>query len=331
MPSSELRDRLRRLGLSDAAIAAAWPAWWSDEANASSSARAELSFSVARRLGLDPESLLSSEEPRFLWREEARFKHASDETELERAGITSFGRSVAAILLRGTSTSGHRLAGMSAVDLRQQVLDTGRPFIGLLDLLTLGWALGVPIIHLRVFPWPRKRMAAMSASIGDRSAVLLGKDASYPAPIAFYLAHELGHIALQHLDDDHLIVDLEEEDASPKDDEERAADEFALELLAGQARPVVLGEFGPGSGRELARVALSAAEELQIEPGILAQLYGYSTGDWAVVNTALPRIYGDPSPVWQVVNRLAERELSLDDISAEAIDFLRLVLGASEA
>lgn len=316
--------------MSDAAITAAWPAWWSDEADASSSARAELSFSVARRLGLDPESLLTADEPRFLWRDEARFKHASDETELERAGITSFGRSVAAILIHGTPTSEHRLASMSAVGLRQQILDTGRPYVGLLDLLTLAWALGVPTIHVRVFPWPRKRMAAMSASIGDRSAVLLGKDASYPAPIAFYAAHELGHIALQHLDDDHLIVDLEEVDGtSPDDDiEERAADEFALTLLTGQERPVVLGEFGPGSGRELARVALSAAEELKIEPGMLAQLYGYSTGDWAVVNTALPHIYGDPSPVWKAVNGLAERELDFGDLSVEAIDFLRLVLGA---
>jgi hypothetical protein len=316
--------------LSNAAIGAAWPAWWSDEADNSSSARAELSFSVARRLGLDPESLLADEQPRFLWREEARFKHATDETELERAGITSFGRSVTAILLRATPPAEHRLAGMSAVDLRDQVLGSGRPFVGLLDLLTLAWTLGVPTIHLRVFPWERKRMAAMSASIGEGSAILLGKDASYPAPIAFYLAHEMGHVALEHLDRNHLIVDLEEDGQAPADDEERAADEFALELLTGRKRPVVLGESGRGPGRELARVAIAAGEELQIEPGMLAQLYGHSSGDWAIVNTALPRIYGGPTAVWEVVNGVAERELDVAELSVEAVDFLHLVLGATQ-
>ena len=88
----KLRSRLRELGLSSAAIEAAWPGWWSDEANSSLSAQAELRFGVARRLGLDPRSLLDDREaPRFMWREEARFKHLSGEGELEQAGITSFG------------------------------------------------------------------------------------------------------------------------------------------------------------------------------------------------------------------------------------------------
>src|SRR6266478_1051876 len=86
------RQRLRGFGFTDPAIDAAWPSWWSDEAESSFSAQTELRFSIARKLGLEPRSLLEDEtEPRFIWRDEARFKRLSGESDLERAGITSFG------------------------------------------------------------------------------------------------------------------------------------------------------------------------------------------------------------------------------------------------
>lgn len=106
-----------------------------------------------------------------------------------------------------------------------------------------------------------------SGEVNDRSAILLGKDSMYPAQIAFYLAHELGHIALSHLTADRVIVDLEQQTPSlaEQDVEETAADRFALELLTGDARPTVLPPEARYSARELARVALASAEELKVE------------------------------------------------------------------
>src|SRR5205085_1367917 len=158
----ELRRRLKGLGLSEKALNAAWPGWWTDEAEASASGRAELRFSVARRLGLDPGSLLEREQaPRFLWREEARFKHLLDEDDLEQAGITSFGRSVASALLNALPERPELPVSLAPLDLRAEIL-AGRPYVDFVDLLVLCWAVGVPVVHLRVFPWPQKRMAAMT-------------------------------------------------------------------------------------------------------------------------------------------------------------------------
>jgi hypothetical protein len=327
----DLRLRLRGLGLSDQAISAAWPRWWSDDAEASASARAELRFGIARRLGLDPHSLLDEQdEPRFLWREEARFKHLSGESERERAGITSFGRAIASVLVSALPPSAQDLSGISARVLRESVLASGRPFVTLVDLLSLSWGLAVPVVHLRVFPWPQKRMAAMTVKVGVRSTVLLGKDSVYPATIAFYVAHELGHIAGAHVAADRQIVDLEDDGpaASEEDDEEREADAFALELLTGEPEPKVL-PIGPGSvhGRALARAALESAEALGIEPGTLALCFGYSTGDWRTANAALSHIYTDPRPVWSYVNGVARQQLDQDDLPVDAIDFLDAVLG----
>ena len=326
-----LKTRLRGFGISNSAISAAWPRWWSDEADASPSAQAELRFSVARRLGLDPRSLLDDgDEPRFLWREEARFKHLSGESDVERAGITSFGRAVAAVVVAASPTPTVTIAGARSLDLRRQILRSGRPYVDLLDLLSLAWSSGVPVIHLRVFPWTHKRMAAMTVRLGDQWAVLLGKDSGYPAPIAFYIAHELGHIALNHLAVDRLIVDFEEvrPTTQTEDAEEKAADEFALELLTGDLRPTVLPEVpGRRSAIELARRAMGSAAALEIEPGMLAQAFGYSTGDWATATAAMRHIYGRAVPIWTVVNGVAGNQLDLDGLTEDATDFLEVVLG----
>lgn len=268
-----------------------------------------------------------------MWVDEARFKHLATEDDRELAGITSFARSVAAALVNLTDVSSTNLRSVSAGSIRESILASGRPYVALLDLLSLCWGVGIPIAHLRVFPWPQKRMAAMAASVGDRPTVLLGKDAMYPAPIAFYVAHELGHIALSHVVGDSAVIDLDLGDVPRATDaEEAAADAFALELLTGLSSPTVLpAEAGATpSARGLAAAALKAADALHIEPGTLALCYGYSTQDWAVANGALHGIYDAPRPVWQVVNDIAAEQLQIRTARTESADFLAAVLDTGE-
>jgi hypothetical protein len=325
----KLRTRLRRIGLSQPAIDAAWPAWWSDEAELSGSARAELRFSLARKLGLDPRSLLEdSNEPRFVWHDEARFKNLTSEGEPEQSALASFGMALGSVLAGGVSSE-FRLAGQPAAGLRGLVLGQGRPFLSLADLLSLSWALGVPVVHLRILPGPNKRMAAMSVKIGGRCAVLLARDSMFPPHAAFYLAHEIAHIALEHLATNSAIVDLEPAGAigRPRDQEEHAADRYALELLTGMPDPVVLPTGGKYSAKELGRVARSASSGLHIEPGTLALCFGYATMDWATANAAMRYIYSDEKPVWREINQVAVRQLALNEIADDDRRYLLKVLG----
>lgn len=330
--ADQLRKRLKQFGLADAAITAAWPRWWSQEADASRSAQAELRFGIARRLGLDPVSLLGDEdEPRFLWRQEARFKHLSAEDEREQAGIASFGRALATAIAPSAPESGGDLAGYEAGELRQELLARGLQFIGLDTLLALSWGVGVPVVHLRVFPWPQKRMAAMTVRVNERSFILLGKDASYPPWIAFYLAHELGHVALAHVEPGHAIVDLDiGEKIAASDQEEADADTWALELITGRPKLEVTSADENRSAAELARIALGAAGELRIEPGTLALAFGYTTGEWPLVNGALKRIYDQPGEVWRIINAYARDQLNLEQAPGDAADFVGEVLGLHE-
>jgi hypothetical protein len=326
--ANHLRHRLKQIGLTDTVIRAAWPVWWSDDAEASASARAELRFSLARKLGLDPRSLLDDEgAPRFVWRDEARFKHLAGEGEMERAAITSFGTSVGNLLVNATDSL-IEILGSDPLGLRNTILKR-QPFVRLLDLLVLCWSVGIPVIHLRVFPCAQKRMAAMSVRADKRNAILLGKDSMYPAHIAFYVAHELGHIVLGHLEQEAVLVDLEySELASENDDpEEVGADRFALELLTGHSSPTVLPKAGAYNAHELARTALSASTDLGIEPGTLALCFGYSTSDWATSNAAMQQIYSSPKPAWNEVNNIALNQLQLDRVPDDSRLYLRAILG----
>lgn len=285
-------------------------------------------FSLSRKLGLDPHSLIEdAREPRFVWKDSARFKHLKGETVIEQAGITSFGVALGSLLLSGV-TAWRPVAGMMARDTRSALIE-GRPFIGLADLLALGWSLGIPIVHLRVFPWQKKRMAAMAVRLGARGAILLGRDAQYPAQIAFYIAHELAHLALGHIDPGKSIVDLETTSLSEAeaDPEENAADRYALELLTGHDSPMVVSGTGNASAKSLAEAALHASRELQVEPGTLALCFGYSTNQWAVANAALRYIYSAPKPVWSEVNSVAREQLTLEQIPGDAQTYLEAVLG----
>jgi len=194
----------------------------------------------------------------------------------------------------------------------------------------LSWSVGIPVVHLRVFPWPQKRMSAMSLRRGSRHAILLAKDSMYPAQIAFYLAHELAHVLLGHLAKNSVVVDLDDAELTPADadPEEAAADAFALELLSGESRPKVLASTPcEASAAGLGDAALGASKELRIEPGTLALCFGYSTGNWRIANAAMAHIYSTAKPVWREVNQVALRELSLDQVADDFQPYLMAVLG----
>ena len=166
-------------------------------------------FSLARKLGLDPRSLLEeTDEPRFVWRDTARFKNLSGESDFERSALASFG-TVLAMLLTKAAPDYRELGDARASDIRRLLLTSGQPFVRLVDLLAFCWSVGIPVVHLRVLPFPRKRMAAMAVRVGDRGAILLARDSEYPAQATFFIAHEIAHIVLRHIEAGRVLVDLE--------------------------------------------------------------------------------------------------------------------------
>ena len=325
--TAKLRRGLRQAGLSDQVIKAAWPSWWSDELGADASGRAELRFALARKLGISPRALLG-ERVEFIWNDEAKFKHFSAEDDAHKAALTSFGIIIGRVLIRATPKGG-ALEGLNADVIREAILSSHQ-FVDLGGLLALCWGLGIPVIHLRVFPLETKSMHAMVVEVNGRYAILLGKDASYPAPIAFTLAHELGHAVLKHLSGAPALIDLKDPaTVADSDDQEKEADRFALELLTGRTNLVITTSNDRFNAPSLANAVITAAPSYRIEPGTMALCVAHRNGSWPIAMSALKFIYGSANarPIWQDVNTYAATQLDWSEIGSESGEYLGNVMG----
>ena len=273
-----LRRELRDAGIANAAINAVWPEWWSSDAANSTSATMELTYTVARRLGLSPRALFEGS-TKFLWRDDTKFKNLGTTTEGEQAILGAFGISIGRCALGATEpASGSNLPDVRT--LRETILKQGR-LVNAFELLTFCWSFGIPVIQLRFFPLQQKKMHAMTVRVGDRYAILLGFDSKYYARVSYIIAHEIGHILLGHLAQDNSLLEIDDPIKSEDpDDEEVSADRLALLLLTGSENLNITSNVASYTATQLAAAAITAAEPQQIDPGVLALCLGHATGRW---------------------------------------------------
>lgn len=321
----ELRVELQRAGIANAAVDAVWPQWWSADAESSLSATAELTFTVARRLGLSPEDLLDGE-AKFVWRDETKYKRLTAKASNEEAAVASFGCAVAGAAVAGLS--GPPLPSHTALELRDEILKDSA-VVDASGLIPLAWGLGIPVLQLRVFPLQQKRMHAMSVGVRDRAAILLAREESYVAPMTFTLAHEIGHLMLGHLAGADAVVDFGVPLQSPDtgDDEETAADRFALELLTGQMAPEVVTDTDQFNATQLAAAAMKQGPTLGIEPGILALCAGHNTRQWDKAYGALKIIPPQQRDVSATINNIANVQLDWSAMTKDNQDYLHVIMG----
>jgi hypothetical protein len=324
---ASLRRELQKAGLTNRAIAAVWPEWWSSDAEASLSAATELRYTVARRLGISPSSLFDGP-PRFVWRDEAKFKNLGTASKTEQGILTSFGVAAGRALI---SAAPPPLAPplTTATELRRDILESSS-YVRLDDLVVACWSLGIPVVKTNVYPLPQKRMQAVTIRLDDRYAILIGRDSTFPAWIAFILAHEIGHIVHGHITGSAALLEMGDLlQAKERDDEELEADRFALALLTGNERPVVTSDAQHYSALQVASAVLRTGPEERIDPGVLALCLAYSTGRWKQSIGALKRIDGQefPEDVGVRVNRIADNYLDWSSLTSERADYLHKILG----
>jgi hypothetical protein len=323
----QLRRELREAGIANAAINAVWPEWWSAEANDSSSATAELIYTVARRLGLSPRELFDGS-PQFLWHDSTKFKNLGTTSDREQAILASFGTAVGRCAVSATQAG--VLSSTDPQSVRDAILRQAR-FVDLPQLLTFCWQTGIPVIKLRIFPLPQKRMQAMTVKVKGRYAILLGYESDYYARTAYILAHEIGHIIQGHLENSDSLLDMDDPlTSSNLDTEEVDAERAAFILLTGREDPRVLADRETYTASQLARAATDSADRERIEPGVLALCLGYATGKWQQTFGALKIIAPGPQPVGDQINQLAANQFDWQELSLANRDYLAHVIGRSD-
>lgn len=327
---NDLRRQLREAGIANAAIDAAWPQWWSEEAEGSLSATAELTYTVARRLGLSARSLMSGE-PVFIWRDEARFKGLSADDQRAQAALTSFAVSLTGLLHTAVLAEVPHPAP-SADQLRQAIMRRNR-WVDTESLVAAAWGFGIPLLQLRVFPLEHKAMHAMTARAGGGFGIFIGKEMSYVSALAFTIAHEMGHIFLGHLAEDRSHVDNVDPVSVPGQDRtprELEADAFALALLTGSERPDVSTDSATFTASQLAEACRSRGPTLGIEPGVLALCLAYGTGKWEQAYGALKIMQDGQMDVGGWINQVARAQLrlSFEDLDGENYQYLERIIDA---
>lgn len=333
---AQLRQELRRVGLSAGSIEAAWPQWWSEDAVGSPAAEAELRFSLARKLGLSASSLLR-DEPTFVFRGHSSFKRASMKDQIEELSISAVAQSLGRLVANATLAPVRELP--SAKEARSALLRSN-PYISLGALLTLCWSCGIPVVYQAVFPLTAKRMDAMTVLVGDRPVILLARRTQFPAFLSFMIAHELGHIALNHLQGDDALADFSsgQLQLGPTtgaglsfDDDETAANAYALDLMTGRSDFEVVSSQSDFNPAQVSDAALRASREYAIDPGFVALALARSTDQWASVTASLKALGLTDEKLFEQVNEIALRELDESQLSSDNWDYVLRALGVELA
>jgi hypothetical protein len=181
--AKEIERRLRGAGFSSEIIKAAWPKWWSSEAELSPAALNDLKFSLSRKLGLSASSLFDEGHTVFVWKGMAKFKGLSTFSETEQRILTNFGVSVANLLLKCLDPANPvPFDRVAPAQIRKGLLESGAPSMNLPYLFRFLHKVGIPIAYVRRFPLDAKKMTAMAIRVEQRFAILLSKDQPYAAP-----------------------------------------------------------------------------------------------------------------------------------------------------
>ena len=118
-----------------------------------------------------------------------------------------------------------------ALEWRRILMSGERGPVQLDDILGDLWKRGVPVVPLNMLPTPG--FQGMACFVDERPVIVLGQKYDEPGRIAFFVAHEAGHIAAGDCSPGMPVLD---EDDEVRDDSnmEKEADRYAKSLLVGK-------------------------------------------------------------------------------------------------
>jgi hypothetical protein len=230
-----LYSALDKQGISKRKLALLLPDWWTDEVEASPSGVQQAKVYLAKALSLRMRPF-SETPPRieFDLPADKRFKKSAKTSEADVNLAVALARSASRLALSALDTQ-FVPPPPDALAIREHLLASGAPWVGLSALLDYCWNTGIPVIHLAT-PLLGRKMDGIAMAINGRPSIVLSNNRK-SGFLLFHLAHELGHIALGHVGANGTIVDdeIKKDDDLGKDADELAADQFAIQLLTGNA------------------------------------------------------------------------------------------------
>lgn len=328
-PISRLYQRLRAVGVDTPYLRnTALPSWWNESVADSPSGFQETLMLIARHLGLSLRSLQDEASPVEL-RDfgPCNFKKSSGVTEGDLAVTRAICTRAVQIAAASIQSPWQQVIPSSGSEIRESILGSGAPWVGLANLVDWCWSKGIPVLHVSHFPKSAKKMDGMAAIVDGRPVIILCKNHKQEAWLLFILAHELGHIVKGHVSQNGVLVDEHiAKDTSDVDIQESEANATATELLTGTAdcRFVKTGRWP--NAQQLAEIAIRYGKQNQVDPGHVILNYSNNIGGsfHALGNAALALINPHPDSSKVIYERMASH-LDWSGIPEDSSEFLMRV------
>lgn len=313
-----LYGALKGIGLSTATIKSVLPTWWDDSYANDPLGLTELKVLLARRLSIDPATIFADDGKVEFLPVIRRYKGGRADLVKTLQSSTLIASALCRTAL-GTMPPQLDLAPFAdPAHLRKSILQTGAKYVGLPELLDFCWSSGIPVLHVS-FPQGQKKFDALAICEAGRHAVALCRNEVSPAWLAFHLAHELGHIALGHLNAQGMIIDEKIEDDALTVSQEAEANAYAATLLGSVGIEPPILNFK----KRLAQV--KSFEELgatnQVLPGHLVLKAGSRDENFQCARVLLNEIEGKQD-ARELISSRAINELRQTGITEEAEEFL---------
>ena len=197
--------------------------------------------------------------------------------------------------------------------------------IRLNDLLGDLWERGIPVVPLDLLPTPS--FQGLACLVEGRPVVLLGHKHDEPGRVAFFIAHEVGHIANGDCSPDTPIIDGEGEEEVPDDTAmERAADQYATSVLVGNN---VLPDVDANNFRDLAKRSGEIERSHGIDAGAVIFAWARRTGNYQQAVMAVKALYR-AAGARRLLREHFDRHVDLDSATESDRALLHCVFGNPE-
>lgn len=322
-----LYAKLKQQGFTRKFVKGVLPDWWDDSMANTASGYQEAGMLLAKLFNIRPSSLLLENlAPEFRFGAR-RFKRSqcSDVVDLDQA--CSLAMTAAKLAVQAMRNDYSKPDPAS--ELRRSILSNPEQrWIDFSTLLQYCWQIGVPVLHLSHLPAGARKMDGLALSVGGRPAIVLTSKRPH-GYMLFHLAHELGHIAEGHVDEDGAWAIDTEIDAADEEEDEVAANRYGFTVLTGEPVFKGLAESAsiPKNGTQLALASMAMASSRRIDPMHIALATAHRCKDFKLGGAALLALAKNRPDDISVCSTMLERQLDWEILSDDEAAVLRKLTG----
>ncbi|OKH44162.1 hypothetical protein NIES2101_29085 [Calothrix sp. HK-06] len=321
-----LYDKLSRLGFTpDYVRDNGLPSWWDNNLNDKHEAVLEGAGYIADNLNLDLKSLLAVEEEiKVNPSPSTKFKRRSSQNNEQPHVSQALCSRLAELIAYGTEVNFTPLP-TDVKAIRVEIL-TNHTTINLTSLLDYCWSKGIVVAYFNRFPVHVQKFAGFIQLQSSRPVIILSSIYKYSAEFAFDLAHELGHLALGHLEQKAVLIDEKIESDSNGDDEENEANRFATQLLLGDCDNCLEDKRFWSHHHLIKHATIKAKENPTVEIDSIILNNAWHNKNWGFACKALEKL-GCAVDGQQIINEYLADKLDWDKFNDESYEYLEKALG----